>query len=127
MGYRSNLTVLIYPETGDESNAWADQYSQLKVLMNTQFREVAEEFRDEMKWRDDKHTLIFEFYDVKWYDSYADVIRFNAMMEAFENDIPGYCTEFVRVGEDYADIETRYTGNTCEYRLGVSREIAIDL
>ena len=128
MGYRSDLTVLIYPEMGDSPGAGADQYNQLKVLMNTQFRDVVEEFKDDMQWVDSKHTLIFKFESVKWYPSYTDVIRFTAMLHAFRTaELPGYCTEYVRIGEDDTDIETEYTGDTCEYRLGVSRAITVDL
>lgn len=122
MGYRSNLMVLIYPEPGDDKSA---KYEQLKVLMATTFKDVSDEFGDPyMTWLDDEWVLKFELNDVKWYPSYPDVQMFETMLSAFEGDgIDGYCTEFVRIGEETGDIEERCTGDNNEYHLSVRREI----
>ena len=129
MGYRSDVVALIYPdaETKDEDQA---RYDQLKVLMATLFKatiEGADErsgFTGNMHWFDDERVLKFDIPDVKWYDSYADVQAFHAMLGQFEADeIPGYCTEFVRIGEDNDDVHESRTGSNNQYYLNVRRSI----
>jgi len=122
MGYRSNVMALIYPERG--SDDMVAKYEQLKVLMATTFKEVTDEFGDPyMEWMDADRVLKFNMPDVKWYPSYSDVQMFEKMLEAFGDDIPGYCTEFVRIGEESDDVEQRQTGDNNEYYLQVRREI----
>ena len=84
MGYRSNLMVLIYPDVdkvGDEPA----KYEQLKLLMGTTFKEVADEYFGRcMTWLDSDHVLKFEINDVKWYPSYPDVQMFEKMLGTFK-------------------------------------------
>jgi hypothetical protein len=125
MGYRSDVMALIYPEPGDDKST---KFEQLKVLMATTFKGVSDEFGDPyMTWLEADRVLKFDIRDVKWYPSYPDVQMFEAMLEAFNadssDDIPGYCTEFVRVGEETDDVEQRHTGENNEYYLQVRREI----
>jgi hypothetical protein len=40
-----------------------------------------------------------------------------------DEDITGYCTEFVRIGEDHDDAEEVHTGDNNHYYLSVRREI----
>jgi hypothetical protein len=128
MGYRSNLMVLIYPDIQNPSEE-QPLYDQLKVLMSTVFKGVSEEFEGYMTWLDSEHVLKFELEDVKWYPSYSDVQMFEKMLAAFkgsgddDEDIKGYCTEFVRVGEDNDDVEEVHTGHNNHYYLQVRRTI----
>ena len=126
MGYRSDVMVLIYPEAYGGLQEQA-QYDQLKTLMNTTFKEVAEEFGGNMLWIDDDHVLRFELLSVKWYGSYADVQAFENMLRQFRGDIPGYCTEFIRLGEDDDDTEVTRTGENNQYYLGISRSISCNV
>jgi hypothetical protein len=51
---------------------------------------------------------------------------FETMLSAFtgaDDGIDGYCTEFVRIGEETGDIEECCTGDNNEYHLSVRREI----
>lgn len=123
MGYRSNLMVLIYPDVPTVDGE-QEKYDQLKVLMGTTFKAVSDEFGDPyMTWQDKDRVLKFDLRDVKWYPSYPDVQAFEAMMSALDGDVEGYCTEFVRVGEESDDVEERYTGDNRQYYLHVRREI----
>jgi hypothetical protein len=129
MGYRSYLVVLIYPDV-ENAEDLAPKYEQLKLLMGTTFKEVVDEhFGSCMKWLDSDHVLKFDIPDVKWYPSYADVQMFEKMLAAFrgsgddDEDIKGYCTEFVRIGEDTEDVEQVHTGDNNNYYLQVRREI----
>lgn len=121
MGYRSDVAVVIYGDHRD-----SEKYALLKTLMNTTFKEVYEEWDKSFEWHDDKHVLKFEVADVKWYDSYPDVIRFTTMLEEI-GDIEGLNYEFIRVGEEVDDVVTQEGGACVEYILTVTREIQVDL
>jgi hypothetical protein len=117
--------ALIYPEPGDDKSA---KFEQLKVLMATTFKAVVDEhFGACMEWLEADCVLKFNIPDVKWYPSFPDVQAFETMLEAFDpnssDDIPGYCTEFVRLGEESDDTEQRQTGDNNEYYLQVRRSI----
>lgn len=121
MGYRSNVMALIYPEPGDDKS---EKFEQLKVLMATTFKAVSDEFGDPyMEWLEADRVLKFNIPDVKWYPSFPDVQMFEKMLEEFGDYIPGYCTEFVRLGDESVDMEQRQTGESNEYYLQVRREI----
>lgn len=123
MGYRSNLMVLIYPDV-EKMEDFQSCYDQLKVLMATTFKHVSDYWQDPyMTWCDKDHVLKFDIPDVKWYPSYPDVQMFEAMLEAFDGDIEGYCTEFVRTGEEADDIEERRSGANSQYYLSVRTSI----
>lgn len=124
MGYRSNLMVLIYPDV-EKMQDFQSCYDQLKVLMATTFKAVSEEFGDPyMTWMDKDRVLKFDIPDVKWYPSYPDVQMFEAMLETFRSEeIAGYCTEFVRTGEEADDIEERRSGENNQYYLSVRTSI----
>ena len=130
MGYRSDVMALIYPDWIDDTDESAvqEKYDQLKVLMATTFKAVSDEFGDPyMTWHDDERVLKFNIPDVKWYPSYADVTMFTNMLEAFNRDssdeIPGYCTEFVRLGEESDDTEQAHSGDNNNYYLQLRRSI----
>lgn len=128
MGYRSDLVVLIYPDAGNKLEEQA-LYDQLKVLMATTFKatidgtSIVDGFASCMKWLDADHVLKFDILDVKWYPSYPDVQRFEAMLSTFDGEISGYCTEFVRIGEESGDVEERRTGENNQYYLNVRQSV----
>ena len=56
--------------------------------------------------------VIVGFDGVKWYDGYPEVDAFeDALSELDEAGVP-FC--FVRIGEDYDDIEHRMTDSACD-------------
>jgi hypothetical protein len=120
MGYRSEVKALIYPASGDQNLL---QYEQLKVLMNTTFKDVYEAWGDEWFTWDDKHRVLkFSAESVKWYESYPDVAKFSPFLD--EAHKLGYEYEFIRVGEDIDDIEDDSTGDAEGY-LYVQRTIEV--
>ena len=127
MGYRSNLLVLIYPDIKNPSEE-QPLYDQLKVLMATTFKDVSDYWKDPyIKWRDEDHVLMFDIPDVKWYPSYPEVQQFEAMFSAFRDDLEGYCTEFVRIGEESDDTDEIHSGENNQYYLSVRRSIDCNL
>jgi len=121
MGYRSDVTALIY---GDGLNQ--EKYDLLKTLMNTAFKAVYTEFESNAEWHDHKRALEFRMEGVKWYDSYPDVQNFMRMLEII-GDMSGLNYEFVRVGEETDDIEQTQDGEDLRYALSVTRSIEVDL
>tara|TARA_R110000787_G_scaffold249426_1_gene355014 strand:- start:426 stop:734 length:309 start_codon:yes stop_codon:yes gene_type:complete len=62
-----------------------------------------------------------EFEDVKWYDSFDNVISFKALLEMIEQDYTDDVhAGFVRVGEESDDIETYYVNEGYELVRAVS-------
>lgn len=124
MGYRSDVTVAIYP---DERNQ--EKYDTLKVLMGTTFKDVM--FDDCMNWHDNKCALVYNIIDMKWYDSYPEVQAFLRMLASLagetEDGIGGYNYEMVRLGEDADDTEQSQGGDYIEYCLSVNRDVSVDL
>ena len=128
MGYRSDVVALIYPDAGDPETV-QERYDQLKVLMATTFKETIDGtvgidgFAYCMHWLDSDRVLKFDMEGLKWYDGYADVQAFEKMMRDLDGEIEGYCTEFLRIGEDEDDTDTRRTGENNQYYLSLSRSI----
>jgi len=125
MGYRSDVTALIYPDGGEHS---ALNYDKLKLLMNTTFKQVFDEwggereFSDGWEWNDNMLVLQFTATSVKWYDSYPEIehfVKFLGEVQELE-----YQYEFIRIGEDTDDIESDSTGDANHY-LSVNRTIEV--
>ena len=123
MGYRSEVAVLIYPDEDAQNEA---RYDTLKLLMNTTFKGVYEEFEANFTWRDSHRVLQFEAQGVKWYDSYSDVQHFHSMLDAI-GEMEGFNYEFTRVGEDAEDIEQVQRGDDVQHHVGVKRSIEVNL
>jgi hypothetical protein len=125
MGYRSDVQALIYPANGDTNLL---EYDKLKLLMNTTFKELFDEwggereYEDGWEWDDTHRVLQFIATSVKWYDSYSEVQRFVKFLEEVHE--LEYEYEFIRIGEEDNDIETDSTGDA-EGFMYVSRTIEV--
>ena len=125
MGYRSDVTALIYPAGGEHS---ALNYDKLKLLMNTTFKELYDEwggereFEDGWEWNDDMLVLQFVATSVKWYDSYPEIQHFVKFLEEVHE--LEYEFEFIRLGEEDDDVETDRSGDANSY-LSVRRAIEV--
>ena len=126
MGYRSDIVTLIYPDNNSNKDA-VESYEALKTFMNTAFKEVTDTFSNDMEWHDDINCLKFKIDDAKWYESYPEVQAFTRMMDFFRDEEHGYCTEFIRIGEDTDDVEAYETGYNVNGWLHVRREIECDV
>ena len=103
MGYRSELTAIFYCHNQDD-------YPSMKLFVEENIGGAFKEDLTEEELNDRKY-IKFYLEDVKWYDSYPDVIQFNEFIEAFvelADDAESKLTwayEFVRFGEELNDIE----------------------
>jgi hypothetical protein len=68
----------------------------------------------------------FLFPDVKWYETYSEVIEFMEFIEAFgkiaNSESSTWNYEFIRLGEEYEDIDTRESDDS-DNLIQVRREI----
>ena len=58
------------------------------------------------------HALLIELNGVKWYDDYSDVKAWHRFMDASEAHDLSY--EFIRIGEDYDDIQKEEGGDAID-------------
>ena len=122
MGYRSDVAIAFYT-TKDEQIEFVKIWVKEKMPKNEWFVDSLTEFRT---------GYLFEVEDVKWYDTYGHIQDVNTFVELFVNtfcggdeddpDEYGVC-EFVRVGEEFTDIEVETYGHYCQYLLSVCRHI----
>lgn len=122
MGYRSAVAAVLY--VTDKT-----RMPELKLWLTENF--PVEHFGEDIRWFD--RGMVLECDDVKWYDSFSDVQKFNTAVEAFidmfcvdNKEVFAGAYEFLRIGEDYTDIEDRREGD-CDYLLECNRTIRIDL
>lgn len=130
MGYRSDVTIVMYPQFGHR-----DKFAALKLF-------VDENLPDEFK-------VVGEGYDrylhcfidgVKWYDGYEEVQKYNKLFSEWDElfadpDDPSakeglhadliFHYEFMRIGEDYEDVEYHQSYGA-DHVLNMSREVYID-
>lgn len=124
MGYRSDVAAAFYVKD-------VKHLPVLKLWLDENF--PMQEFGDCVRWFD--RGMVFEDGNTKWYSDYEDVKAFDAAVERFKGliymdaseDTPRYNYEFVRVGENYDDVDTEYDGDDCEFILGVSRAITCEV
>ena len=118
MGYRSDVAALFYATEEKD-------FPVIKLWLDENF--PMDTFRSNIKWFD--RGMSFYEDNVKWYDDYEEIKAFNAAVSKF---IEMFCEdghegvqgayEFMRVGEQYDDIESDCCGDY-DNLLEVRREI----
>tara|TARA_R100000908_G_scaffold56428_1_gene31902 strand:- start:18 stop:401 length:384 start_codon:yes stop_codon:yes gene_type:complete len=73
-----------------------------------------------------KEVMLFEFHDVKWYESYADVNAVMSEINKLESD-KTKCDSFgyIEVGENYDDIT--HLGSPWDYDMYLNRSVDMPL
>lgn len=111
MGYRSDVKYVIAFPTAEA-----------KIAFMAQVRMIGGALQDAMDETD--HTsherrIYFAEDSVKWYDSYTGVQAHNKLMQMADEQPPELCDgyDFVRIGEELDDIETRSGGDQPPYDL----------
>ena len=129
MGYRSDVTIIMYPSADHR-----DKFAALKLY-------VDENLPDEFKvvGEGDRRYLHCYIDGVKWYEEYEDDVYTRAFSEWDEMfadpDDPSakeglqadtiFQYEFMRIGEDYEDVEYHQSYGA-DHALNMSREVYID-
>jgi hypothetical protein len=130
MGYRSDVTMIMYPSADHR-----DKFALLKLY-------VDENLPDEFKvvGEGDRRYLHCYIDGVKWYDSYEEVDTYSKLFSEWDEmfadpDDPSakeglqadtiFQYEFMRIGEDYEDVEYHQSYGA-DHVLNMSREVYID-
>ena len=131
MGYRSDVTIIMYPSADHR-----DKFAALKLY-------VDENLPDEFKviGEGDRRYLHCYIDGVKWYDSYEEVDTYSKLFSEWDElfadpEDPSakeglqadtiFQYEFMRIGEDYEDVEYHQSYGA-DHALNMSREVYIDL
>lgn len=130
MGYRSEVAVRI--EVPSCTTA-----EKLIEKINIEYVKLEELFDDVVIEKNDTIEIIkLHVNDIKWYHSYTDVSKFETFLDDFEIEIEereenndemdfynhnGAC-HFIRIGENYDDLEERCFGNLYDY-MGICRYV----
>ena len=102
MGYRSDVTIVMYPKRKED-------FAALKLYAD---ENLPDQFEVHERDEGDKYLLL-EIDSIKWYEGYEEVDVYTRAFsewdtmfrdEAEPDDEPLFHYEFVRIGEDYADI-----------------------
>lgn len=148
MGYRSDILAVFYAQdrTGEEHKDFNERNrAKLKLFVDTNFPddlqgEDADGFDGGLSVFDTPTRLLYEFKNtnVKWYDSYPEVMAFEQFWDSFEKlcgrdkwtapegDEPVlWAAELIRLGENHDDIEERCLGEA-DWLIRVSRTIETD-
>lgn len=135
MGYQSDVQAVFYTMN-------KEQYPMLKLFVDENFPEQLKEYLERIK---SNRYFGFVFFEesVKWYEDSPDVMEFNEFVSKFQEVSPEYeeakkqidvgvvkrkywCHEFIRVGENYDDIETNRSWDA-DGIMYVNRSIHMDL
>jgi hypothetical protein len=131
MGYRSDVTMIMYPSADHR-----DKFAALKLYVD---ENLPDEF--EVIGEGDRRYLHCYIDGVKWYDSYEEVDTYSKLFSEWDElfadpDDPSakeglqadtiFHYEFMRIGEDYEDVEYHQSYGA-DHALNMSREVYIDL
>lgn len=135
MGYRSDVVIAFAFKTKEQIE---------EVMAVYRMNEKVQKHKLEANWKThewgDLHGLTATFNNVKWYETYDDVIGFEHMREVVEMfneergdvDFP-YAYRFIRIGENVDDIQVDACTSEPEAydladelweRVGIVREIS---
>ena len=131
MGYRSNVTCIMYAtkikDEADTNMGQAIVNLWLKQRIPDMHEEISLDLLDFFEFEKDK--AVFSVEDWKWYPDYVEV---KALENIFKEFADTFCTgeatyamEFIRIGEDWTDVEAKRSGNY-DCRLDLHRTIYID-
>jgi hypothetical protein len=130
MGYRSDVTMIMYPSADHR-----DKFAALKLYVD---ENLPDEF--EVVGEGDRRYLHCYIDGVKWYDSYEEVDTYSKLFSEWDElfadpDDPSakeglqadtiFQYEFMRIGEDYEDVEYHQSYGA-DHVLNMSREVYID-
>lgn len=138
MGYRSDVDIVFYVPAGSET-----AYPILKLWFDANYphTEAKDEWCASIDYDEENQAILVGYQDVKWYDGYDhpqavekafddidNLTRNDTITTVTEDDTDAVpfeiAWEFVRIGEDDNDIETRASDNA-DYVIAVNRSTEI--
>lgn len=122
MGYRSDVAIKIYGDVGvmvEFEAEYVKRFLQLPELEQKWLNDIFNDIPEANGFMDDGFSFYVE--QIKWYTDEIVVSFYDGLVEKAEE--LGLNVEFVRIGEEHDDNETRYEGEDVEYKIGISRSI----
>ena len=131
MGYRSDVSILIY---GDDDDVVAFKAGERVKgyptgMTNHPLDEETDDQHERFIWHtDDGDTMLeYNFFGIKWYENYAEIAYWEQLKSLFEQAFPSLTMEFARIGEQTDDIVIEYFGSNPQYYLAIERTIYKDI
>lgn len=140
MGYRSDVVAVFYT-TSNPKNKEAHKRNEAKLKLFVEENFPKEWVKPEWANKGEGLTMLendtgtvyeFKVSSVKWYESFEPVRKFDEFWDKFvaladegsdeDEEPPEWACEFIRLGEDDGDVETKSSDNA-EYVLQVNRTI----
>ena len=132
MGYRSDVTIVIYGDKDDVTAFIAGE--RLKGLpKGSQYHPLEEPLgeyhtRDMYDYGTGQTMMKWSWFGIKWYDSYPEIAYWETLASVWED---GYkntslCMEMAKIGENADDLEVIYYGEGVDYCLSLHSEISED-
>ena len=127
MGYRSDVTVVMYPKRKED-------FALLKLYVDETFPDQFEVHEDNGRELGFKYLLL-EIDSVKWYEGYEEVDVYTRAFSEWDTMFRDeyepesgtlFHYEFVRIGEDYEDIVYDQSEGS-EVILGVDRNAYVNV
>jgi len=127
MGYRSDVTIVMYPKRKEDFNM-------LKLYVDETFPNKFEVCEDDNRIKGFRY-LMLEFDSIKWYEGYEEVDVYTRAFSEWDTMFRDeyepesgtlFHYEFVRIGEDYEDIVYDQSEGS-EVILGVDRNAYVNV
>ena len=118
MGYRSEVSSVIYAKK-DVMDKFKTDYSDKLKALEVYFENNKDEGMS-YESNSDYDIIFLKGSSWKWYETYTGVKAWHELMDLATER--GLSVEFIRIGEDYEDIEVDYI-NDSECYLNVERFI----
>ena len=135
MGYRSDVSILIYGDDDDvvafKAGERVKGYPKGMEYYPLDKPEDGHICDERFVWHtDDGDTMLeYNFFGVKWWDGNSEIAYWEQLKSVWD-DAYGKTSlqlEFVRLGEQADDIVIEYFGSDCQYYLNVERTIYKDI
>jgi hypothetical protein len=126
MGYRSEVAILVYGEPYAFDKHYQEYFSP-EVIEAKEIEWVMPKTVIRTEVFEGKPRLMFKFHAdyIKWYvPEYKDVTHLDNFWRTAAE--AGLNVEFMRIGEEYDDIDTESYGDEQRYYLGFNRSIEMD-
>ena len=111
MGYRSQVEILVYGAK-DDLQRYYDSYFTENAINDLELDKSSFILKS---YENDKMYFKYTGDYVKWYDDYKGVMFFTKFYQDAESH--NLNAEYLRIGEEYGDIEQYQSGNCVEYYL----------
>ena len=120
MGYRSDVSILIYGDDDDVVGFKAGERVKgyPTGMTHHPLDEPKSNYHERFVWHtDDGDTMLeFNWFNIKWYDTYHEIAYWEQLRNIWE-DAYGKTSlqmEFARIGENTDDTELEYYGSDCQ-------------